>query len=344
MIRAAVDARPLSEVLDRAHQMVEPAMRAAVDSLPPTVRRIAGYHFGWWDEVGHPNGGDGGKGIRPALVLLSAEAVGGTSASAVPAAIAVSLAHDFSLIHDDVMDRDDLRRHRPTAWRVFGIGGAILAGDALLALAFDVLAATGHPSAGDSARMLSAGVLALIDGQSADLAFEARSDVSLSECIRMSEHKTGALVGCASALGAVFGGGRPEQIRHLRDFGERVGLAFQHVDDLLGIWGNPDVTGKPVYSDLRNRKKSLPVVAALGSGSAPGRALAQVYHREQPPSVADLAGAAELIELAGGRTWSQEQIGRLLGQALADLDSAGPPPGPGADLAALARFMVKRDR
>lgn len=343
MTRAAVESRPLADVLDRAHRTVDPALRAAVDTLPATVRRIAGYHLGWWDADGKQTTADGGKGIRPALVLLSAEAVGGEPDAAVPVAVAVALTHDFSLIHDDVMDRDRLRRHRPTAWSVFGIGGAILAGDALLALACDVLAASGHPSAAESAGLLSAGVLALIDGQCADLAFESRSDVSVAECIGMSEHKTGALVGCASALGALFGGGSPDQVAHLRSFGQHVGLAFQHVDDLLGIWGDPAVTGKPVYSDLRNRKKSLPVVAALASAGAAGRALRAAYTAAGPPSDADLGRMAELIERAGGRAWSQAQVGQLLDRAFVDLESAGLRARPGADLAALARLMARRD-
>lgn len=335
--------RPMSAVLARSHEAVEPAMRDAVDTLPPSMRLIAGYHLGWWDQNGHPVAGDGGKGIRQALVLLSAEAVGGSRAAAVPAAVAVALVHNFSLIHDDVMDRDQVRRHRPTAWSVFGLGGAILAGDALLALACDVLAASGSPAAADGARMLCAGVLAMIDGQSADIAFETRADVGLPECVRMAERKTGALLGCASALGAMFGGGRPDQVEHLRTFGEQVGLAFQHVDDLLGIWGDPAVTGKPVHSDLRSRKKSLPVVAALTSGTIAGRELAAVYARDHPLTDPDLVGAADLIDLAGGRAWSQDQVDDLLAQALGELMSADPRARPADELAAVARLVVRRD-
>lgn len=332
-----------SEVLARSNDMVEPAMRAAVDTLPSSMRTIAGYHLGWWDQDGLPAAGDGGKGIRQALVTLSAEAVGGSATVAVPAAVAVALVHNFSLIHDDVMDGDDVRRHRPTAWSVFGRGAAILAGDALLALACDVLAASGHSAGSDGGRTLCAGVLAMIDGQSADIAFETRADVELSECVRMAEHKTGALLGCASALGAMFGDGSPNQVRHMRSFGEHVGLAFQHVDDLLGIWGDPTVTGKPVHSDLRNRKKSLPVVAALTSGTSAGRQLAAIYARDQPLSAPDLLGAADLIERAGGRRWSQDQVDGLLARALDELTSAEPEACAADDLVAVARLVVRRD-
>src|ERR671917_869347 len=337
--------RSAREVLAASRITIEPALRAAVDTLPSSMLRIAGYHFGWWNEHGRPERtpGDkppGGKAIRPTLVLLSAQAVGGIASTAVPAAIAVELVHNFSLLHDDVMDGDVTRRHRPTAWSVFGMNAAILAGDALLTLALDVLAASGHPATTEATRMLSAAVQALVEGQSADLAFERGAEVQLAECTRMAEHKTGALMGCACAVGALFGGGSLEQIQCLRSFGQQLGLAFQHVDDLLGIWGDPAVTGKPVHSDLRSRKKSLPVVAALTSGTPAGLELGALYHREQPLSGADLVRAAELIDAAGGRDWSQTQADDLLAQALGRLESTGVGVRAGAELDALSRLII----
>lgn len=332
-VEVTSEARSAREVLAWGRNTVDPVLRAAVDMLPASIRPIVGYHFGWRDEHGRPAGDDGGKAIRPAFVLLTAKAVGGLAAPAVPAAVAVELVHNFSLLHDDVMDGDVTRRHRPTAWSVFGVNPAILAGNALLTLAFEVLAASGHLAAQEGMRMLSAAVLDLVNGQSADLAFEERADVDLPECLRMAEGKTGALLGCACALGASFGGGSPEQVEYLRGFGKHLGLAFQLVDDLLGIWGDPAVTGKPVYSDLHERKKSLPVVAALTSGTPAGRELAALYHRDQPLSSTDLVHAAELIDIAGARAWSQVQADDLLAHALRHLRSALlPRPGTGADV------------
>jgi len=340
--------RSAREALAWSRDLVEPALRAAVDTLPPSMRRIAGYHLGWWDEHDRPVRAAGGKAIRPALALLTAEAVGGDAVAAVPAAVAVELTHNFSLLHDDVIDGDATRRHRPTAWAVFGRGPAILAGDALLTLAFEVLATSGGGAAGDAgagaaSRTLGAAVMDLVDGQSADIAFERRADVDLAECVRMAEGKTGALLGCACALGAVLGGGGPRQVERLRAFGEHLGLAFQLVDDLLGIWGDPAVTGKPVYSDLHSRKKSLPVVAALTSGSEEGRELAALYHRHGPLADADLVRAAELIDAAGGRAWSQGHADELLARALHELRSASPAARAGAELGAVARMVTRRD-
>lgn len=271
----ATEARPAREVLAAGRRQVEPALREAVGQLPPAVRRIAGYHFGWWDADGTPTGPDaaGGKAIRPALALLAAGACGGEPATALPAAVAVELVHNFSLVQDDVIDGDLTRRHRPTAWSVFGTGAAIVAGDALLAQAVEVLAGSGHPATQPALRLLTTATLELIEGQHADLSFEQRTDVDLLECLRMAAGKSGALLGCACALGGTFGGGSAAQVTLLREFGEQLGVAFQLTDDLLGIWGNPERTGKPVYSDLRRRKKSLPLVAALTSGTAAGAEL-----------------------------------------------------------------------
>ncbi|WP_216205157.1 family 2 encapsulin nanocompartment cargo protein polyprenyl transferase [Amycolatopsis aidingensis] len=338
------EGRPVREVLSASRGLVDPALRAAVDTLPSDMRHIAGYHLGWWDENGRSSDEAAGKAIRPAMVLLAAEAMGGRPADAVPAAVAVELVHNFSLLHDDVMDGDVTRRHRPTAWSLFGVGAAILAGDSLLTLALDVLARSGHPAAQQGIRTLATAVQELVGGQSADLVFETRSDVGLAECLRMAEGKTGALLGCTTALGGSFAGGRPEQVDRLRRFGAQLGLAFQFVDDLLGIWGEPAVTGKPVYSDLQNRKKSMPVVAALTSDTPQGEELATLYYREQPLSGAELIRAAELIDATGAREWSQEQADELLARALRDLASAGPRPRAGAELEALARLVTRRDR
>ncbi|WP_290060026.1 polyprenyl synthetase family protein [Amycolatopsis solani] len=324
--------RSVADVLAWSKSLVDPALRTAAERLPDTMRRVAGYHFGWWDAQGEPSSADGGKALRPALVLLCAEAAGGDPADAVPAAVAVELVHNFSLLHDDVMDGDTTRRHRPTAWTVFGTGPAVLAGDALLSLAFEELTPEG-------AKLLSQGVLDLLEGQAADLDFEQRDDVTPPECVRMATGKTAALIGAACELGALHGT-RPAA--PFGAFGRAAGLAFQHVDDLLGIWGNPAETGKPVYSDLQNRKKSLPVVTALSSGTEAGAELASLYEGTDPLDDTQLTRAAALVESAGGRQWSQAQSAALVAKGLRELSSVTPAARPAAELAALARLITTR--
>src|SRR6202522_2451134 len=156
-----------------ARDLVGPAMETAIARLTPEVRVVAAYHLGLADAGGNPTRGGSGKALRPALALLSARAAGAAPERGVDAAVAVELVHNFSLLHDDIMDGDTERRHRPTAWTVFGVGAAILAGDALLVLAQDLLLET-PPYGVWAARCLSAAVQRLIAGQGSDLAFERR--------------------------------------------------------------------------------------------------------------------------------------------------------------------------
>jgi len=338
--------RSAREVLAWSRALVGPALRAAVDTLAPWVRRPAGYHFGWWNADGTPCHGDSGKALRPTLALVAAEAVGGDTSVAMPAAVAVELVHNFSLVHDDVMDGDLTRRHRPTVWNEFGVGSAILVGDALLTLAFDVLAASGHPAAQEGMRLLGACVQKLVEGQAKDVAFEKRADVGLPECLAMANAKTGALLGCACALGALFGGASADQVERMRAFGEHLGMAFQLADDLLGIWGDPAVTGKPAHTDLVRRKKSLPVVAALISGTPAGYELSRLYEYrpDRPWSSGQLARAADLVVLAGGRDWTEATADGELAQALLELWAAEPGERAAGELGALARLATYRDR
>ncbi|MFD4674389.1 family 2 encapsulin nanocompartment cargo protein polyprenyl transferase [Lentzea sp. NPDC058450] len=343
MTEALAAGRPSGEVLAWSRSLVLPALRKAVDQLPPSLRAVAEYHHGWRDEYGNPVLENGGKAIRPALVLLAAEAVGGTASSAVPAAVAVELIHNFSLLHDDVMDRDTTRRHRPTAWTVFGVNAAILSGDALQAVAVDVLAASGHPRSLEAIRTLGDAVVALLDGQAYDLDFETRNDVSVAEVERMARGKTGALLGASTALGALYGDGSDGQVEAMRGFGAELGLAFQHVDDLLGIWGDPEVTGKAVHSDLVNRKKSLPVVRALNAGVPASEELGVLYLGSQEMDAETLARAAHLVDLAGGRAWSQTQADELHTQALVHLGEASPTARAAVELGTLAQLVTHRD-
>ncbi|WP_432991728.1 polyprenyl synthetase family protein [Dactylosporangium sp. CA-233914] len=328
--------------LEQVPALVEPWIRGLLGRLDPRTQRVTAYHLGYCDADGAPTAA-GGKGIRPALALLSARAAGHPPDRGAAAAAAVELAHNFSLLHDDVMDRDTVRRHRPTAWAVFGTAAAILAGDALMILARDALTADSRPGAVRAARRLDADVHRLIAGQVADLEFERRDDVSLDECLAMSADKTAALMSCACALGAVLCGGPAALIEGLSRFGTHLGMSFQLVDDQLGIWGAPARTGKPVGSDLRARKKSVPVVHALASGTAAGEALRALYASPGELSDADLATATRLLEEAGSRDWLQQEADRRLRQALGELAALGLAPDVHDDLAGLARLVTGRD-
>jgi geranylgeranyl diphosphate synthase type I len=330
-------------LLRRVRDDVEPRMRAAIAELPVGLRHIGGYHLGWWDEQGTAQHGSGGKAVRAALVLAASRALGGDGA-ALTGAVAVELVHNFTLLHDDVMDRDAVRRHRPTVWTVFGTADAILAGDALQALAVRVLARDPHPAAMPAMDSLAGCMIELCEGQSADCAFEQRMDITVGQCEAMAAGKTGALLGSACAIGALYAGAAPAAVAALDAFGRRLGLAFQLVDDLLGIWGDPAVTGKPAGADLAARKKSLPVVAALTSGTAAGEELATLYHGDPTVDGADVARLADLVERAGGRAWAQSQAVDHSTAALVHLRAAVPDDERAHELLTLANMLTRRIR
>ncbi|MFJ8952405.1 MULTISPECIES: family 2 encapsulin nanocompartment cargo protein polyprenyl transferase [unclassified Streptomyces] len=340
------EAQEASEILAQARTAVDPELRRAVDALPVSMRRVARYHFGWEHADGTPATGNAGKAVRPALVLAAARALGGRPERAVRAAAAVELTHNFTLLHDDVMDRDATRRHRPTAWTVFGDADAILTGDAIQAQAQRMLAEEGHPAATAAAARLAACVVELCEGQAVDVALEGRdpADVSLAETLAMAEAKTGALLGCACAVGGLYAGAGEEEVEALDAFGRCAGLAFQLIDDVIGIWGDPVRTGKPACADLAVRKKSLPVVAALASGGAAADELAALYGPPGPKKegVAELEAIALAVERAGGRDWAQAQAADHMSRAVDRLSQAVPVPEAADGLLSLAEFVTRR--
>jgi geranylgeranyl diphosphate synthase, type I len=332
----------MSSSFQRTRDAVLPCLRAAVRGMDPTSAAMASYHLGWTDSDGRPLEADGGKSLRPALALLSAQAAGAPAEVGVPGAVAVELVHNFSLIHDDVMDRDEERRHRPTVWSIWGVPSAILTGDAMLIAAQHILLDSASPHAGAALRLLLDATRDLIGGQAEDLDFESRTEVSLEDCQEMTAGKTGALLSASAAIGAVLAGAPARTTDALARYGDHVGAAFQLVDDLLGIWGDPAVTGKPVLSDLRSGKKSLPVTYALSRGGRESRDLSNRLRNARMASEAELARMAALVEAAGGKRWAEEEAERQVRCALTALDGIEMTADVRGELTDLAEFVVAR--
>ncbi len=309
----------VAEVLDKARDITHPLMRKAVATLVPSIREVVSYHLGWAAADGTPVDVPGGKGIRPALAMLSAEAAWAAPEVGAPGGAAVELVHNFSLIHDDLMDGDRERRHRPTVWTVWGPSVALLAGDALSTLATEWLLSAPSPNAPAAAAALAKATAEMIAGQADDLAFERRRSVSVEECMAMSTAKTGALLGSAASIGAILAGAAPATVAALRDFGRHLGVAFQAVDDLLGIWGDPATTGKPSGNDIRQRKKSMPIVAALGAGDDEARELESILFGTPDEAAAEPAEVLALVAATDG----QNNKGNGHGQRRRDRAMAG---------------------
>ena len=214
----------------------------------------------------------GGKKIRPSLVVLSSEAVGGTAEVAIKTAAAVELIHTFSLIHDDIMDKDDMRRGKPSVHVLWGESMAILAGDTLFSKAFETVLETPVNSISYE-RVLNAlktvvdSCIKICEGQASDMCFEGNFEVNEDEYMNMIYKKTGALIAAATRSGAILGGGNPEEVEILTEYGRLIGLAFQIQDDYLDVVSEEENLGKPVGSDIVEGKMTLMVVHALSNAS-----------------------------------------------------------------------------
>lgn len=210
----------------------------------------------------------GGKRIRPILLILSCQAVGGNPEMVYDAAIAVELLHNFTLVHDDIMDRDDTRRGRPTVHKKWDIDTALLAGDGLVALAYRALLRTHSQRIAEVAATFTDGLVELCEGQALDREFESRANVRPDEYLQMIEKKTASLLSVSTKMGAILGNGDAEEVQALREFGLNLGRAFQIQDDLLDITANEKILGKTYGSDILRRKQTYLLVHALSNADA----------------------------------------------------------------------------
>ncbi|MGQ9813644.1 MAG: polyprenyl synthetase family protein [Candidatus Roseilinea sp.] len=309
--------------------LIEREMRQVIDRLSgshsrqqTTLDTMLNYHLGFASTDGSPTNANTGKRIRPVLTLLCCEASGGKTQSALPAAAAIELLHNFSLIHDDIEDGDELRRGRPTLWKTWGEAKAINAGDAMFALAYSALTETAERNVDPrdalrALRVFNATCLALTSGQHMDIEFEQRADVTAAEYLEMIEGKTAALICAACKIGAIVAGADDARAAQLGEFGRWLGVAFQLQDDVLGIWGDPALTGKH-DSDLAHGKKTLPILHAADQDQE----VRERYLQRRPTDPAELAELRQLIEARGGRAYAEQAAREAHDKSLAALAAA----------------------
>lgn len=213
----------------------------------------------------------GGKRLRPAVLLASAEAVGGSIKTAVPAAVAVELMHTFTLVHDDIMDNDPVRRGLPAVHTIWGEAGGILAGDTLYSKAIEIITtADSDPSRLlKAANILSKTCVEVCEGQWLDIDFEKRDIVSKEEYLEMIEKKTAILFGASAQIGAIIGGGDAKVDQALYDFGRLTGLGFQIYDDVLDLMTPEEILGKRQGSDIFEGKRTLLMIHAMEKNAIP---------------------------------------------------------------------------
>jgi len=310
----------LASIDQELRSIITPSSEASA----PLYRMMA-YHLGWLDEHLRPKEAYHGKRLRPLLCLLTCQAAGGDWHKALPAAAALELVHNFSLIHDDIEDKSPTRRGRSTVWTLWGLAQGVNVGDAMLVVARGALARLlelGVPPTGVIAaiKTLDRTCLRLCEGQYLDMAYEGRLDLSEEAYMEMISAKTAALIAASAELGALVAGALGK-IDHYQEYGHSMGLAFQMIDDILGIWGDTETTGKPTATDIRDRKMTLPIIYALRE-SDQRSALAELYTRENQSDDVELI--VEILGRTQARSYVQHRAEEQQAAALGALDATGP--------------------
>ena len=340
--------RDMPSILARYRGEVEDEMRAVLGGRSLPLYDMVRYHLGWLDEHGRPSEFGAGKGLRPTLCLLACEAVGGDYRLALPAAAAIELAHNFSLIHDDIQDGDRERRHRPTVWAIWGLAQAINAGDSmhlLSGIALHRLTDRGVSAAKTLAvsRVLAEACIEMIEGQYLDLSFENRLDIGVDAYLEMSGKKTGAMIEASIHIGALLGTDDLETTDRLCRFGRKLGVAFQMQDDLLGIWGQHEKTGKPLGADIRRRKKTLPVVCAFERAEGADKENLLAIYRRPNVSDVDVDTVLAIFDKVGAREYTQAMGDSFRRQGVRLLERLTVAERSRRALGELADFLVARE-
>lgn len=331
----------LQEKLRPYIQAAEQELSALIDSAC-TYEEAAGlynmlrYHLGWVEPDGSPvpaedRGRFGGKRIRPAICLLFSQLAGGDWHPALPAAAAVELIHSFSLIHDDVEDADELRHHRYTVWSVWGVNHAVNSGSntqALVNLAVLRCKEFGHAPDRvlEALRITTNAVLRMTEGQYLDMRLEGPRIPSPEAYRTMVQGKTCALLSAACSLGWLLGSPAHNAggVELAAAFGEALGLAFQARDDFLGLWGDPNVTGKPVGSDLMKRKKTLPIVLAYHYANGDQRRQMERFFLRKSIGRSDAELFMTLLESLGAKNRTLQEAEKLAEDAQKALEALRP--------------------
>jgi geranylgeranyl diphosphate synthase type II len=261
-----------------------------------------------------------GKRIRPLLILLSCEAVGGTMNQAVNAAVAIEVMHNFTLVHDDIMDHAESRRGRPTVHKKWDANTAILVGDELVAVAYRELLKTKSRAIAQVADVFTDGVMEVCEGQAYDKEFEVLKDVSLSDYLLMISKKTGKLFSVSAEIGALIGGGTEREISALRKYGTSIGRAFQIQDDLLDVTADEKEFGKKIGGDIIEGKKTFLLIEAFDRAAGKDRKVIQSVINKRKLSRTLIPSVKEIYERTGVIDLAKQSIDTAIRNANLQLE------------------------
>lgn len=335
----------LQELTDLMLPSLEMDMRQVLNCDPtPAFSGMLHYHMGWMDADFAPIEGKAGKRIRPLLCLLSCAAAEGSWHDAIPAGSAIELLHNFSLIHDDIEDSSPTRRGRETLWTIWGVEHAINIGDTLFALSHIALNRLRERGVSaevtvDALRRFDETCVALTKGQYLDMLFEKKATVTVSEYLEMITGKTAVLLALSCELGAKVAGKDAQIQHHFAQFGLNCGLAFQVIDDILGIWGDEAHIGKSASTDLTTKKKTLPVLYGLTNDDK----LRKLYETTEEPDDTFVAQAIARLDKAGAHDYSKEMATQYTKTAIDHLEEAQLTGKAGEALRELTDMLLNRD-
>jgi geranylgeranyl diphosphate synthase type II len=283
-----------------------------------------------------------GKKIRPLLVLMACDLFGGKVEEALNPAFSVEVFHNFSLVHDDIMDASDIRRGEPTVHKKFGANAAILAGDAMLAYAYQYLTDVPDELLRPLLTAFNKTAIEIFEGQQMDVDFETRNDVALEEYLKMVEFKTSVLLACCVQLGAIVGKASVEDQLAIYDFGLNLGLSFQIKDDLLDAFGEAEKVGKRIGGDILQYKKTYLFISTTQLCSAAQQAeLTRLMAEADEQKKVD--GIKALMEATGAKAATEQKAEDLYQSALASLQKVNVPAERKSYLAAIAEKIKNRD-
>ncbi|MFY7880380.1 MAG: polyprenyl synthetase family protein [Lacibacter sp.] len=285
--------------------------------------------------------GIGGKRVRPVLCLMGNELFDEIHPDAWSVAVSVELFHNFSLIHDDIMDQAPLRRGKDTVHHKYGVNTAILAGDAMLIMAYDYLYKISSENLKTVLGLFNKTALQVSEGQQLDMDFEKRTTVSLQEYMHMIELKTSVLLASSLEMGAVIGGASERNAKHLYEFGRNLGIAFQIQDDYLDAFGDPAKFGKQVGGDILSNKKTFLMIHAQETANASAKERLMLLQEQNPSDKVEQV--LSIFREASVDEWALELKNSYLEKALHHLEEVAVTASRKEALRQLAAFLVQRD-
>lgn len=342
----------VNEIFDYYRPHIDKYIRKHIQPLEIAPRNMIGYHFGWMNRDLEQVDESYGKRFRSSMSLLTYQALEGKFEPCLPVAASIEMIHNFTLIHDDIEDGDEKRRGRPTVWAIWGKPLAINAGDFLHVKCYTVLRDLFVETDNEIKRMFDAQaaifdtVIELTEGQHSDISFESKEphEITISEYLSMICGKSASLIECATWVGAMIAPSADEKtIESYKLFGKNIGMSFQIRDDILGIWGRANVTGKPQANDIKKKKKTFAILHGFENASASDLKKLKKIYQKQSLSDDDVFMVLEILSRTNSYKVAQSLADDYYNKAIEHLDSVGINTDPQSNLRRIAEFLGQRD-